>query len=228
MSISSTAFIVFLLLSFGLTISYFVGHKKNLRVIESVSKCLEKALRPSDKEYTWLGGVLGFTGHFVLEDFKKVTASVFMLPRQSVLYFPFSYISTGYDRLEVMFYLKEKISNEMHVIRQVKPQYRMPSIYEKETLKSESVFFNGKAFLIMYRNRTREVSELITLGQNLESLGLMHIAVTPGKGIFYVKLKIILSDTEKIAQALEKCISFLQVWEKNQSDVGKRKKRAKT
>jgi len=211
-SISNPLFAIILGLSVALAISYFYGHKKNLRLIERVSKCLEESLEPTDQEYTWLGGVLGFTGNFQVKGFDKVTASVFMLPRQSLLYFPFSYITTGCDRVEVMFYLKQKVTNEIHVIRKIMPSYRMPTIYEKESLHSENVQLHGKRFELMYRHRTGDVARFLAVAGRLEPQEFMHIALTPRKGIFYVRLKILPAEPEKISRAVADCLYFLKKW----------------
>ncbi len=208
-SITSTEFALFLGLSIVIAILYYVGHKKNLKTIEAVSKSLESGLKPQDKEYTWLGGVLGFTGNYTVEDFEKVTASVFMLPRQSVLYFPFSYITTGYDRLEVLFFLKEKVWNEIHLIREVKPSYRMPTIFNAKSLNSERITINQKSFLVMFRNKSNEIKEIIGLGNKLEGLGIMHIALTPENRVLYVKLKINPGQVSMIETAMNHCLRYV-------------------
>ena len=208
-SITSSQFAVLLSLSIAIAIWYLVGYRRNLRLIERVSRNIEEALRPSDKEYVWLGGVLGFTGSFEVVDFKKVTASVFMLPRQSVLYYPFSYITTGYDRLEVFFYLKKKVYNEIHIIRITAPCW-MPKIYNADVLVSRKIELNEQPFILMYKDRTREVDKVLALGKILGLFNLMHIAVTPSKSIFYIRLKINPSELRKIQHALRECMVFLR------------------
>ena len=206
-SITSAEFALFLGLSIVIAVLYYVGYKRNIKAIEAVSRSLESSLKPRDKEYTWLGGALGFTGNYSIDGFQKVMASVFMLPRQSVLYFPFSYITTGYDRLEVLFYLKEKVWNEVHAIRKVKPSYRMPKIFNAEVLKTEKVLIGGSPFILMFRNKTDDVDTILSLARNLEPLGVMHIALTPEKRVLYVKLKIRPKSMADVEQAMKHCVS---------------------
>ncbi len=206
-SITSAEFALFLGLSIVIAALYYVGYKRNIRAIEAVSKSLENSLKPRDKEYTWLGGALGFTGNYSIDGFQKVMASVFMLPRQSVLYFPFSYITTGYDRLEVLFFLKEKVWNEVHVIRKVKPSYRMPKIFNADVLKAEKVVIGGCPFILMFRNKTGDVDMILSLARDLEPLGIMHIALTPEKRVLYVKLKIRPKSMEAVERAMKHCVS---------------------
>ncbi len=209
-SITSIEFAIFLGLSLAIAIWYFVGHKRNLRLIEKISKNIERALKPADKEYTWLGGVLGFTGNFEVNQFEKVTASVFMLPRQSVLYYPFSYLTTGFDRLEVLFYLKEKVWNEIHLVRKLVPHYWMPKIYNAESLKARDIEVNKKPFVVMYRKKSKEIDKIIKLAERLEPYHLMHIAITPQKSIFYIKLKVRPSDMDSTGKALHECMAFFR------------------
>ncbi len=209
-SITSAEFAIFLGLSIVIAVLYYVGYRKNIKAIEAVSKSLEKGLNPADKEYTWLGGALGFTGNYSLEGFKKITASVFMLPRQSVLYYPFSYITTGYDRVEVLFFLKEKVWNEIHIIREVRPSYRMPKIFNKHLLKSEKTEINGKPFTVMYRNRTKDVEAILSFGSALEPLGIMHIALTPDNRVLYVRLRISPRSINNVERAMKKCTDYVR------------------
>ncbi len=208
-AISSWEFPIFLGLSIVIVVLYYIGYKKNIKAIEDVSKSLEKGLNPEDKEYIWLGGTLGFTGNFYVKGFKKISASVFMLPRQSILYYPFSLITTGYDRVEVLFFLKEKIENEVHIIRQVIPSYRMPKIFNINLLHKKKLKINNRSFILMYKNKTEDIKVILSLAQALEHLGVMHIALTPDNSVFYIKLKVSLNSIDNIEKAMKKCINYV-------------------
>ena len=208
-AISSWEFAIFLGISILIAILYYVGYRKNLRVIEGVSKSLEKGLNPIEKEYTWLGGALGFRGDFKVKGFKKICASVFMLPRQSVLYYPFSLITTGYDRVEILFFLKEKIGNEVHVIKKAIVPYRMPKIFNAHLLKKEKIKINKRPFILMYKNNSKDVEAILSLARGLEPLGIMHIALTPKKSVLYLKLKINLKSIDKIEEVMKECLRFV-------------------
>jgi len=91
-----------LLLSAVAMYQFFRGRKLNLMVMGSVSKYLEDALRPVDKEYTWLGGYVGFRANYSLEH-GEVEATLTLLPRQASLYFPISLLVNRSDRLYLVF-----------------------------------------------------------------------------------------------------------------------------
>ncbi len=207
-NLSNFGFIILLILSGVIAILYYVGYRKNIKAIEDVSKALERGLNPKKKEYIWLGGALGFTGNFEVQGFKKVSASVFMLPRQSVLYYPFSLITTGYDRLEVLFFLKEEVRNEVHIIKEVKFPYKMPKIFNVDLLKKEKIKINERSFILLYKNKTKDIEAILSLVYALEPLGIMHIALTPSNRVLYVKLKIDLNLIDKIEKAMKECVNF--------------------
>jgi len=91
-----------LLLSAIAMYQFFQGRKLNLMMMSRVSKDLENALKPADKEYTWLGGYVGFRANYSLEH-GEVEATLTLLPRHALLYFPISLIVNRSDRLYLVF-----------------------------------------------------------------------------------------------------------------------------
>ena len=94
----------------------FLGRKKNLSIVKSVGNTLEEVLKPNDQDYTWLGGSIGFHANYKCKDFKNVEATLTLLPRQSPLYYPVSFLVSGFDKLYVTFFLKLKIKSEGHIV----------------------------------------------------------------------------------------------------------------
>ncbi|RMG59770.1 MAG: hypothetical protein D6713_04595 [Deltaproteobacteria bacterium] len=201
LSISSTWFILLIIVSAGIAVSYYVGYRKNLTFIRESAAALEKALKPKDQTYTWLGGVIGFSGEFAVKGFNRVHASLFTLPRQSLLYFPIALFTTGYDRLDVLFYLRGKAWNEVHALR--RRGGKKIKIYNRDLLREERVTLGGEEFTLLYRMRNRDVDGLLELAERISGKGLVHMALTPEKSVLYVRLKV---DPRELGQ-LEDAIS---------------------
>ena len=89
------------------------GFKKNYKKIKKGANALENILKPTDTEYTWLGGVIGFKANYKLEASIEILLNYTNLPRQSTLYMPIALLFGRYDRLELKMVLPEH--NNMHL-----------------------------------------------------------------------------------------------------------------
>ncbi|MDY6986265.1 MAG: hypothetical protein SVE93_07730, partial [Candidatus Thermoplasmatota archaeon] len=107
--------LIFLLLLLSAVAMYhfFRGRKLNLLIMSKVSKDLEEALKPVDKEYTWLGGYVGFKARYKLRN-AEVEATLTLLPRHALLYFPISLIVTKADKLYIVVRGRIDLS-ELHI-----------------------------------------------------------------------------------------------------------------
>ncbi|NPA05643.1 MAG: hypothetical protein GXO09_06070 [Crenarchaeota archaeon] len=101
------------------TFQFFRGRRRNLRILEESVKALEAGLRPVDKEYTMVGLYVGYTAEYRLRDslVPKAYAAVTTLPRQSLLYMPFSLATRRYDRIYLVYDLSLKPPGEAHLVR---------------------------------------------------------------------------------------------------------------
>lgn len=181
--------------------AFHVGSKRNLKLTTRLSHLLEDSLQPKDQNYTWLGGVMGFTGEYQVPGFKKVMVVYRLLPRQSLLWLPFHFLAGGRDTVQALFYLKGLPSQEFHLVRG--GFLKRPKIYNKSLLKVEKKVLAGKAFRILYE---RDLSPLdrITglLGEDLPLV--RHVAVTKEKGVFYLEIPLVPSRLERGAALLGK------------------------
>jgi len=100
-SVMSNVWLFALFLAFsGLIYLQFIrGRRKNLDLIKRCSATMENVFRPADRTYTWIGGVAGFKAKYEFQDGVKLFATFVLLPRQSLLYFPFSKLIFRADRL---------------------------------------------------------------------------------------------------------------------------------
>ncbi|BDC35966.1 MAG: hypothetical protein EF806_03630 [Candidatus Methanoliparum thermophilum] len=108
---------------------FFKGRKLNLGIMSRVSNDLEESLKPLDKEYTWLGGYVGFKAKYKLSN-ADVEATLTLLPRHALLYFPISLLVNKADRLYIVVKGRMEI-NELHIFG----KWRMLSRNEKKELK---------------------------------------------------------------------------------------------
>ena len=68
--LSIGSFIYLFILSIILVITFHYGNKKNIKLIKTVAKMLEEVFSPIDKEYIWLGGVVGFSAVYKVKGLK--------------------------------------------------------------------------------------------------------------------------------------------------------------
>ncbi len=118
-----------LLLSAIAMYQFFRGRKLNLLIMSKVSKDLEENLKPLDKEYTWLGGYVGFKARYKLRN-TEVEATLTLLPRHALLYLPISLLVNKADKLYIL--VRGRIDlGELHIFG----KRRMLSRSERRELK---------------------------------------------------------------------------------------------
>ncbi len=164
--------------------AYYNGQRTNLQKIRDTAVSLEKALKPSDKRYTWLGGVAGFSADFNVEGFGEVQAVLTLIPRQSLLYMPFVLLRGAEDRLQMLFFLKEPPPEELHVIPVGK---KHPHIHNMERLK-RGVERHGDMDVEILYERDPSVASGIADALAGRLSRVKQISLTPEGAVFYVEL----------------------------------------
>jgi len=181
--------------------AFHVGHKRNLKLITRLSRLLEGCLQPKDQNYTWLGGVMGFTGEYQVPGFKKVMVVYRLLPRQSLLWLPFHFLTGDRDTVQALFYLKGLPSQEFHLVRG--GLLNQPKIYNLSLLKAEKKVLAGKVFGVLYERDLSPLDRVVgLLGEDLPLV--RHVAVTKEKGVFYLEIPLLPSRLERGAALLGK------------------------
>lgn len=181
-------FSLFIIFSLLISVCYYLGRKKNLGIVKSVGKSLEETLKPLDQNYTWLGGTIGFRANFKIRDFKNVQATLTLLPRQSPLYYPASFLVSGFDRLYVTFFLISGLNSEGHIINRGYFKFRGPKIENLSSLSEKKLESNNKKFLLFYENHEIEVI-LLNIFKELDKEGYLgivkHIALVPERNTIF-------------------------------------------
>ncbi len=90
---------LFVGISVVISLVYIAGYKKNIKIMKEMAETLEAAFSPKDKLYTYLGGVLGFIAEYQADGFEKISVTLRLIPRQSALYLPFMFVTSGKDSL---------------------------------------------------------------------------------------------------------------------------------
>ncbi len=183
MSFSGGFFALFVAVSLALVAAFYWGVKKNISKAKNVASFLEDAFSPRDQTYTWLGGVIGFYAEYDVPGFKKVTATLRLVPRHSVLWLPFSLLAGRRDTLEVLFYLNCPVKDEFHIIR--KGAYR-PRILNKD-LYCEDQESGGVLWRLCFSSK-RPCGKLKRVVEPVEPM-LLHAALTREKRVLYLRLR---------------------------------------
>jgi hypothetical protein len=162
--------LLLLLLSAVARYQFFRGRKLNLMIMKKISGELEDALAPLDKEYTWLGGYVGFKAKYALEK-GEAEVTLTLLPRQALLYLPFSLLINRGDRLYLI--LRGNIDlEETHVFGRKK----MLSRGERKELKGlELKTYEG----FLFSGPESQASEMIK-ALKLDNKTLHHLYAKKG------------------------------------------------
>ena len=153
---------------------------------------MEEALRPKEKNYTWIGGYVGVVAEYVLEDenYSKVKATISLLPHHSLLYLPISLLLGRKDRVYFLIYPKRKLKGRAHVLFGKKPSSLkgLPrfSFVDTVTLKGVNLkrYYNSKdeaEFLTKVASRVKDPRSFEHLAANVEE-NAYYASVVVGRG----------------------------------------------
>ncbi len=205
----STRYIALLLaISLIISVVYYFGYRKNVKIIKSIAMALEDALKPKDKLYTYLGGVLGFSVEYKVDGVKKVLANLRLIPRQSVLYLPFMFITSGKDNLQLLFYTKKPLKCEFHLVRKSPLNLTKPKIYNRDKLKKEPLTLENTKFDMLYESENYD-RKFLQIAKLLPIKYFNHLAITTDNNIIYIQLLFYNIDTETLKNSLKQVKEFI-------------------
>lgn len=183
---------VLLLLGLVASLQYWRGRRLNLTLIRELSRQMEEALRPKEKNYTWIGGYVGVVAEYTLEDenYSKVKATISLLPHHSLLYLPISLLLGRKDRVYFLIYPKRKLKGRAHVLSGKKPSSLkgLPrfSFVDSVTLKGVNLkrYYNSKdeaEFLTKVASRLKDPRSFEHLAANVEE-NAYYASMVVGRG----------------------------------------------
>ena len=199
-------FTVILVLAGIASLQFYRGRKLNLLLMEHYIKVIKGIVKPEDENYVWLGGYIGFRADYKVnrENIKKFEFTLTLLPRQSLLYFPVSLVTSRHDKLYVVIRPFNNIRREAHLIQ--KGYYRLrPDIENEDLLQKETVRIGSKDYEALYEKK-RDIMKLKELVESLSKPGnIKHVALTPKTNVFYVQMK---PEPETISEDVKKLVEF--------------------
>lgn len=188
MSITSWIFPLLIIFAIVITVMYFLGRRKNLVLIREYAQAMEKILKPTSQQYTWLGGYIGFKAEYKVkqEIVGKVKPTLHMMPRLSLLYYPVAKLTMRHDKLYIVMETSRNIDGEAHLIQ--KGYYRLgPSIKNIEKFHKRYTNLGDIEFEMLYQDGKGE-SRLLSLAQgftNVDSKRIKHLSFTSSTNVIY-------------------------------------------
>lgn len=183
-----------------LMLTFYRNRKYNLTTIKTISTELEAALQPTDQTYTWLGGAVGFRADYqTAPPLQKVEATVTMLSRQSLLFYPISKLLFGNDRLFVVMYPQAKFQREAHILERRYYRFRLRTLENEATFIRKTVTLQNKTFDLFSSDKAgiERLSAWLTSLPNPELI--KHVAFVPENGSVYLYM---IPKPETIAQTV--------------------------
>jgi len=183
------------------TYQFFRGRKQNLILMREYVRELERALKPVDKNYVLLGLYSGFRAEFLLNlpEVYKAEASIALMPRESLLYYPISLLTLKHDRFYLVLRLNKKVRDELHAVDPKALKYNAPELEKK--LKHR-ISVNGKSYLVNDPRAGEAFSELLMPE-------VLHVSLVPETNVLYLFAKPRPGLVERIASKALKTVKAL-------------------
>jgi hypothetical protein len=201
-------FFLFIAASVFISLCYLWGRRRNKRIHLSAFNALVNALDPRDQTFTTIGGQVGYHANLIPRKnqfVSRVDATITLLPREAILYYPISRYFRKWDRLFLTFYFSKDAHgkiNEGHLIEKEYEGFRTSKITNKARLKSERIEWGGKTFFVYFENQTMR-NALLELKRKLGSPGeLRHVAFVPNQEKAFVFLVPKLGETARVFPAI--------------------------
>jgi hypothetical protein len=197
-------FYLFIAFTILLSLGYSWGRRRNKRIHLSAFNALVEALNPQDQKFTTIGGLSGYHANLIPRKnsfIRRVDATITLLPRQSWLYMPFSWLSMRFDRLFITLLFSkraQKLLSEGHLIERRYAGFRGPKISNAESLQKEEFRWDNQEFILYYADQEIR-AHLLQLKAKLGSPGpLRHIAIVPEQEQGHIFMVPILGATARI------------------------------
>jgi hypothetical protein len=205
-------FYLFIAITVLLVLGYSLGKRKNNKIVKQAFKELINALKPKEQKFTNIGGLTGYHANFTLKNdqiFSRVDSTITLLPRHALLYYPFSKLIRGYDRLFIILHLSSKHNKkikEFHLIEKKYAKFKGPKIYNLKELNCEEVIWQGLKFY-MYSHSSKDKEKLYRLCSKSNLPGqIRHIAFKPEQQKIFI---FIVPKSGAIHQTFPKLMSWL-------------------
>ena len=203
MSASSWAFPVLIVVALVVAAGYFLGRRKNVLLMKLYADAIEGAVNSSDQQYTWVGGYIGFKADYKVKSqlVKKVKATLHLLPRLSLLYYPFALLTMRHDKLYVIVEVAKSLAGEAHLIKKGHYRFLPPGIDDVERLRRSEVTLGDTKFELLSEDAKGE-RQLLSWAQGLkvDFNKVKHLSFTASTNVMYAFVE---PDTDVIPALLK-------------------------
>jgi hypothetical protein len=137
-----------LLLTFG----YLIGRRQNRRIVMSALDPLLEVFKAKDHQFTNIGGQTGYHANIVPGNapaIRRIDTTLTVLPRQSLLYMPISFLIRRFDRMQTFFFFSKKaraITEEVHLIEPRFEKMMGNRIENAAAMTLEEIEWGGRKF----------------------------------------------------------------------------------
>ncbi len=182
---SQPVFYLFIAFTVLLVLGYSWGRRKNTKIYRQVFQELIDVFEPLDQKFTNIGGLTGCHASLLPGDRSVITridATITLLPRQALLYYPVSKLLRGFDRLFITLHIKEGLAkgmHEAHLIEKKYSRFKGPKITNQEKLGCEQVNWEGMEFFMYYGSKKARQELTGLLSKKGLPGRIRHIALVP-------------------------------------------------
>lgn len=178
-------FYLFIAVTILLSLGYTWGRRRNRRIFLRAFDDLISILKPRDQQYTNIGGLSGYHANFLPNKnaaIRRADVTITLMPRQSWLWYPFSFLTRKFDRLFLNFELSKKSFGTLKEGHLIEKRYaRLPGarIENEDSLEQEKLTWGGLQFTLYYEDE-KVKQALLDCKQRLgEPKTLRHLALVP-------------------------------------------------
>jgi len=177
-------------LAVAATGAYFFGRRKNKALAGIFSKEAALAFHATSTEYVNIGGCIGYNFVYKLkEPWTEAKGTMTFIPRQSLLYVPFSIALGARDRFFVNIFTKKKLVGEGHILS-VAYYRKNGGVIPAQSRFTKEQYRQGQLdFILLYEDEAM-AKRLKALLADLPSLGqLRHFCSYPENSTIFLFLR---------------------------------------
>ncbi|MCF7936212.1 MAG: hypothetical protein K9L28_07725 [Synergistales bacterium] len=178
-------FYLFIAATILIALGYSWGRRRSKGIYLDAFNALVDTLQPRDQNFTTIGGLSGYHANLIPkrnQPIRRVDATITLLARQSVLYYPVSRLTRKWDRLFLTLLFAKEAQGQIaegHLIEKQYEDFKAPKVTNIDRLNRQELEWEGRTFTLYYE--TGAVRDaLLRLKQKLRSPGeLRHVALVP-------------------------------------------------
>lgn len=210
--VSQPVFYLFMAFTILLVLGYCWGRRKNVKIYRQAFQELIGIFAPRYQKFTNIGGLTGYHANLFPEDggaVARVDATITLLPRQALLYYPVSKFLRGFDRLFITLHIKEGLSagmDEAHLIEKRYSGFRGPKITNQESLSCEEISWEGMKFILYYGSKRARGQLHRLLSKSGLPGQIRHIAFVPEQKKAFVFM---IPGRESLSRTMPKVLCWL-------------------